>query len=462
MKEQVLENIQKYNLIESGDNVVLGLSGGPDSVALLYVLLDIKEIDFNLHIAHVNHGVRGEEALRDENFVRNLAENLNIPYYGTRVNMEEYAKDKGISSEEAGRELRYGFFREITKNLGGGKIAVAHNKNDQAETLLMRVLRGTGIDGLKGMNFRSGDIIRPLLNIEREEIEQFLSRRNIEARIDRTNLEPIYNRNKIRLELIPYIEENFNPNIIETLWRTSRVAGIDSSFLEDYTKKAYKKIMKKRTQHSIILDRELFLREKLSIQQRIIRKAIMDINKNIQGLTEKHIRLILNLFKEGVTGKRIDIIDNLIAKTSYNRLIIERKAKDTIKDYLYRVLVNDTTYLENIGLELEAKILDLDGVNVKKTDKYTGYFDYNKINGELYIRNRRAGDRFVPHGMEGSKKIKDYFIDEKIPKDKRDKIPILTDRENIIWVLGYRTSNLYKLSKDTKKVLEVSFRYIEK
>ncbi|MFS8542049.1 MAG: tRNA lysidine(34) synthetase TilS, partial [Tissierellales bacterium] len=188
MKEKVLDVIRKYNLIEDKDNILIGLSGGPDSMALLFVLLEIKEyIDFNIFIAHVNHGVRGKEALEDEKFVEELANRLNLPYFSKTVNMDEYAKIKKMSSEEAGRELRYEFFREVLSKIGGGKIAVAHNKNDQAETLLMRILRGTGLEGLKGMEYKKGDIIRPLLGIERKEIENFLKERNIEYRIDRTN-----------------------------------------------------------------------------------------------------------------------------------------------------------------------------------------------------------------------------------------------------------------------------------
>ena len=186
MEDRVLKTIKKYNLIQEGEEIVIGLSGGPDSMALLYVLLDIREeIDFNIHIAHVNHGIRGKDALADEKFVEKLAKKINLPYYSKTVNMDKYAKEQGISSEEAGRKLRYGFFREILFKLGGGKIAVAHNKNDQAETLIMRFFRGTGIDGLKGMEYKNGDIIRPILGIERKEIEKYLLDRNIESRIDK-------------------------------------------------------------------------------------------------------------------------------------------------------------------------------------------------------------------------------------------------------------------------------------
>jgi len=457
MENKVLKVIKEYRLIQKGDNIVLGLSGGPDSMALLYILLDIREIiDFNIYIAHLNHGVRGRDALEDQIFVEELSKDLGLPCYSKTVNMDEYAKKTGLSSEEAGRKLRYDFFREILDEIGGGKIAVAHNKNDQAETLLMRFFRGTGIDGLKGMDYVSGDIIRPILGVERRDIEKYLQERNIKTRLDRTNLETIYNRNKIRLELIPYIEENFNPNIVDTLWRTSRISSVDSDFLERYAQKSYNRMVKKKSKDSIILDGDQFVKEHRSIQNRIIRNCILDIDGNLQGVTEKHISDTLKLFLERRTGKSIDLINNIIAKTSYNEFIIEKNYKTKKKDFLYRLDVEGTTYIEEIDLTFNVKVLPVTDIYMDKNERFIKYFDYDKIKGDLYIRNRRTGDRFVPYGMKGSKKIKDYFIDEKIPKDKRDKIPILTDDENILWIVGYRTSESYKITPNTQRVLVVS------
>jgi tRNA(Ile)-lysidine synthase len=457
MKEKVLKTIRENNLIENGDQIVIGVSGGPDSMALLYVLLDIMcDIDFNIHIAHVNHGVRGKEALEDEKFVENLAKKLNLPYYSKTVNMEEYAKKEGLSSEEAGRKLRYDFFREILSKVGRGKIAVAHNKNDQGETLLMRFFRGTGIDGLKGMEYINGDIIRPILGIERKEIEKYLSDRNIESRLDRTNLETIYNRNKIRLELIPYIEKNFNPNIIDTLWRTSNLVSTDSDFLEEYSQKIYKELVKKKSNNSIILDGAVFFKEHKSIQQRVIRNCILDINGSLQGFTGKHVSDVLTLFLERGTGKSIDLINNIVAKTSYDDFIIEKRKDMDNKDFSYKIEIEGITYIDELGCKLITKVLPIGGININKKDRFIKYFDYDKIKGGLYIRNRKGGDRFVPYGMKGSKKIKDYFIDEKIPKEERDRIPLITDKENILWVVGWRSSDLYKITADTKNILLVN------
>lgn len=459
MKDRILEIITEHKLIEEGDNILIGLSGGPDSMALLYLLLDIREeIDFNIIVAHVNHGVRGEDALEDEKFVEELAKRIKLPYYSKVVNMNEYAKEHKISSEEAGRALRYGFFREILSKIGGGKIAVAHNKNDQAETLLMRFFRGTGIDGLKGMEYINGDIIRPILGIERDEIEKYLLERNIETRLDKTNLEPIYNRNRIRLDLIPYIKDYYNPNIIDTLWRTSIIAAIDSDFLEKYSQKTYEEIVKRKSKDSIILDGERFLKEHKSIQQRVIRNCLLDINGSLQGFTKKHISDILVLFLERGTGKSIDLINNIIAKTSYEDFILKKKKDTEDKDFLFKIDLEGNSYDNTVDFRVNIEVLPAEKVTIDNKDRFIKCFDYDKVIGSLYIRNRKDGDRFIPYGMKGSKKIKDYFIDEKIPREKRDQIPLITDEENILWVVGYRISDLYKITEDTKNVLVIQFK----
>lgn len=457
LKDKVLTTIKEYNLIEENDNILVGVSGGPDSMALLYILLEIKElIPFNIHIAHVNHGVRGEDAKADQLFVEEIAKKLSLPYYTKNVNMIQYGKDKGISSEEAGRELRYGFFREILVSLGGGKIAVAHNMNDQAETLIMRFLRGTGIDGLKGMDFITKDIIRPILGIDRREIETYILDNKIDTVLDKTNLESIYSRNKVRLELIPYIEENFNPNIVNTLWRTSRISSIDSEFLEESSEERYNIIVKSQDKHSIILDSDKLLKEHKSIQQRIIRSCISKVNGSLQGITETQVSSVINLFQASNTGKEVHLSNGIVAKTSYGDLIIEKNINKDVNRYLYKLKSPGVNNLEDIGYSFNIEIFPMDkGFTIDK-EKNTRYFDFDVVKGDLFVRNRLEGDRLTPFGMRGTKKLKDYFIDEKVPKETRDKIPLIVDDENILWVVGYRTNDIYKVTKKTKRVLSIT------
>ena len=455
MDKMVLKNIIDYDLIFPGDNIVIGLSGGPDSMALLYCLLEAqKSLEFNLIIAHVNHGVRGDEALADQKFVESKAKELNILHYSKSVDMVQYGKDKGITAEEAGRELRYGFFIEILKNYGGGKIAVAHNKNDQAETLLMRIMRGTGLDGLKGMDFKVGDIIRPILNINRFDIEEYIKKNNIETVLDKTNLLPIYSRNKVRLELIPYIEENFNPNLINALWRLSQISNLDSSFLENTAKEKYDNIMKSEIGGKVILDIDLFCKEDKSIQQRVIRISLEKVSLSLQGFSEQHIIDINNLTLLG-TGKKLNLPNGIIVSKNYDELIFQKENEEVLKDFKCELKFGHNQFT-NICYTLNIQLLDIEGISSIKMGRYVKCFDYDKIKGSLSIRNRNTGDRFHPFGMNGSKKLKDYFIDEKINKDIRKEIPLLIDDENILWVVGYRTSDLYKITNDTKKVLVVS------
>lgn len=458
MKIKVMESIKKYGLIESGDKVVIGVSGGPDSMALLYVLMEIcEEIPFSIYIAHVNHGVRGIEADEDERFVKAEALKHNIPYYSRRIDMEGYAIKHKISSEDAGRILRYGFFREIISSLGDGKIAVAHNKNDQAETLMMRFMRGTGIDGLKGMEYINDDIIRPILNISRSEIEEYICVNKIRTRLDRTNLQPIYSRNKIRLELIPYIEEKFNPNIIDTLWRTSTTSYRDSSFLQEFSYAKYKQMLKFEDKDSIILYRGMFLNEHEAIQYRVVRHCIQNLADGLKGITETHIRDVVDLFNRGDTGKSIDLINHIKAKTSYNDLILEvGKGEEKVR-FNYNVPIGEYTYLKELNCAVETKILPLEKIQFDFKERFIKYFDCDKIVGALYIRNRLPGDMFNPFGMKGTKKLKDYFIDEKVSIPNRDTIPILVDEENIMWIIGMRTSEYYKITSETKNVLVVKY-----
>lgn len=457
MEDRVLSTIKEYNLINEKDNIVVGVSGGPDSMALLYLLLYAKKhIDFNIIVAHVNHGVRGEEALLDELFVKRKSIELGLEFYSISADMVEFAKKNRISEEEAGREIRYSFFRSLLKPYSNGKIAVAHNMNDQAETLIMRIIRGTGIDGLNGMDYILGDIIRPVLNITRAEIEKYIEDNHIETVLDKTNLMPIYTRNKVRLELIPYIEEHFNPNLIKSLWRLSQTSRSDSLFLKKHTEEEYLKILICEEKEKVSIDREGFIRLDLSIQKRMIILMITKILGVFQGFGEQHIITIRELFIFGETGKILNLPNGIISKVDYSKLTIQQINKNITKPFVYDLVMGYNHFSElSYGLELTvSNIKDID-LNYKSSN--TKYFDNDKIKGTLSIRNRRDGDRFVPYGMKGSKKLKDFFIDLKVSREKRDEIPLIVDEENIIWVIGHRISELYKLTKNTKNVLIVKY-----
>lgn len=459
MEKKIYENIIKYNLIEKGDTIVIGVSGGHDSMSLLYSLYSIKDkVPFDIAVVHVNHGVRGEFALRDENFVKSEASKLNLDYYSKKVDMNQYAKDHQISSEEAGRILRYSFFREVLSKYQKGKIAVGHNKNDQAETIMMRVIRGTGLDGLKGMDYVSGDIIRPMLDISRQEIEEYIDINNIPVVIDHTNLENEYTRNKVRLDLFPYIEKEFNPNLIESLCRLSDNAKRDLEFLDEYTSLCYNDVVKYYTNEKITINLKKMEKYNKNIIFRVIRKAIENILGNIQGFEEVHIKDVYDLILNKKTGKSIDLPNKIIAKIDYNNLVIGLKSNNSEEVEIYEELDLGLNFIN--GDIIHIGIRDSEDYKDIKKGKYIAIFDYDKVKGNLVLRNRKPGDKFKPYGMNGTKKIKDFFIDNKISREDRDKVLLIADEENIIWIVGYRTSEDLKVTKNTKKLLVIDFRQL--
>lgn len=455
--DKFYENVIKYNLINPKENIVAGISGGIDSVVLFDLLVRLTNfIDYNLYVAHINHGVRGDEADRDEKFVEKLSQKYNIPFYSTKVDMNGYAREKKISSEEAGRILRYGFFRGKLNDIGGGKIAVAHNKNDQAETIMLRILRGTGIDGLRGMQFLSQDIIRPMLNISRNEIEEYLITYSLDHVEDYTNVETIYQRNKIRLELFPYIEDNFNPNIVDSLYRLSKNAQIDSDALDEIAEKKYNLLVKKADNNSIIIEGTLLNKEIPAIKSRIIRKAIFCLCDDIIDIEQKHIELVTELLEKNMTGKSLNIAKGIIARVSYGNLHIELAHKQKEAVVKEKELLLGKNIIDELRLELMIEEIDLKDINFNSIN--TKYFDYDKIEWPIILRTRKESDIFYPLGLGGKKKLKKYFIDKKIPQEERDRTPLVCDSNNIMWIIGYDISDIFKITNTTQRVLKMQYQ----
>lgn len=433
MESKIRLNLEKLDLREK-EKLLLAVSGGPDSMAMLFAMKNLSEtMGFKLFIAHVNHGVRGELALRDQMFVEKIAKEINIPFYTKNVDMVAYGKELGISSEDAGRLLRYGFFREVLSSLGGGYICVAHNKNDQAETVLLRILRGTGVEGLKAMELISGEIIRPLINVERTEIEDYIRDNKIETMLDHTNLQAIYSRNKVRLELIPYIQENFNPKIIDSLCRLSEIASWEMEIINKVVEKKFNLLVKNISSNSIIFKGDEFLSEDDSIKRKLIRRGIYHILGHLNGIQEVNVGTVLDLFNNGITGKAIHLPNNLMARISYNDYVIKTRKEEAKDPNIYKLHMG-INRIEKLNMIVEISNVGEKDINF--SDKSIKYFNKDMIHGDISIRFRADGDRFVPFGGRGTKKIKDYFIDKKIPKDKRDMTPIIVDEEKILWIVG--------------------------
>lgn len=305
MKEKILETIKKYNLIKNGDKIVIGVSGGPDSITLLNVLLEIKQekiIDFDMVVCHINHMIR-KEAAEDEEYVSNFCKKYNIEFFAKRIEIEKISKEEKIGTEEAGRKARYEFFNEILEKTSSNKIATAHTANDNAETVLMNIIRGSGTGGLKGIEAKRDNLIRPLIECKREEIEEYCKKNNLNPRIDKTNFENIYTRNKIRNLLIPYIKENFNPNIIETINRLSYLSKAENDYLEKETSKRFKEILIEKKNDEIILDLNKFNLQETVIKSRLVLYTINILFGTRSGIEKKHIEDIIKLCSNNIGNK---------------------------------------------------------------------------------------------------------------------------------------------------------------
>ncbi len=303
MKEKVLETIKKYNLIETNDKIVIGVSGGPDSITLLNMLVELKqEIKFDIVVCHVNHMIR-KEAIEDEEYVIKFCKKYNIECFIKRIEIEKEAKQQKIGTEEAGRKARYEFFNEILKKTSSNKIATAHTANDNAETVLMNILRGSGSNGLKGIEPKRDNLIRPLIECNREEIEKYCKEKTLNPRIDKTNFENKYTRNKIRNLLIPYIKENFNPNIIETINRLSDLCKQENEYIEKVTSIKFKEILIEKQKNQIILDLNKFNLQETVIKSRLVLYTINILFGTRTGIEKKHIEDIIKLCGNNIGNK---------------------------------------------------------------------------------------------------------------------------------------------------------------
>lgn len=325
MKQKVIDTIKKYNLIEPKDKIVLGVSGGPDSISMLNILNEIKdELNFEIYVAHINHMIR-EEAEDDEKYVQNYCEKNNIQFFVKRIDVQKIANTKKMGTEETGRKVRYEFFEEVMQNIGANKIAIAHNKNDKIETIIMNLLRGSAITGLKGIEpIRDNKYIRPLIECERQEIERYCEEQQLEPRIDKTNFENDYTRNKIRNIVIPYIKDEFNPNIIETIDRLSQVATEESDYIDEQTSKIYQDLLIERNQEQIVLKLKKFNEQEKVIKSRMILLATQQLMGSTQGIEKIHIEDIIKLCSNNIGNKFLTPNKNIKFLVKDKKIYIRR------------------------------------------------------------------------------------------------------------------------------------------
>ncbi|WP_250675370.1 tRNA lysidine(34) synthetase TilS [Paraclostridium ghonii] len=457
--DRVRSTINKYNLLQKGDKIVLGLSGGPDSVCLLHVLKQIEEeYDISIYAAHLNHQIRGIEAQKDVMYISSLCDNLGIKFFVKSINVPEYCKKHGLSIEEGARKLRYEMFYEIKQKTKSNKIAIGHNLNDQAETILMRMMRGTGLQGLKGIEYKRDDtIIRPILDIERSSIEAYCEENNLNPRIDSTNLENIYTRNKIRLDLIPYMQENFNTNVIESICRMGNNLKLDSDYIEQEGNKKFEEVSKLNDNESveIILDKYIDLHK--AIKSRIIRNAIKYILGDTNFVDQKHIEDVLNLENIDKINKKLVLPRGLFVYRNDDSILVttEEITYEEV-NFKYKVPKDGIIKIKETGVFIETKTMSIERFKSMRADKSSKGFDLDKFKGGIIARNRESGDKIKLAG--GSKKLKNLFIDLKIPREERSKIPVLVDNDEVVCVGDYKINENYKIDANTKEVLKITFK----
>lgn len=467
--KKIRKTIIKYNMLSEGDNVIIGLSGGPDSVCLGIILHKLR-VDFNLTLnaVYVDHGLRPDEVENEKAFCKNFCNNLGIGFFTRAVDVKEYAKDRKLNIQEAARELRYHAYEEVSKKAGAAKIALGHIADDQVETVLIHLMRGAGYKGLSGMPpVRSSEsrvkknvlIIRPLIEIERSEIENFLIN-NSELRtqnlelpfiVDSSNLKKDYFRNWIRLMIIPEFKKK-SPALVKSISRMADILREEDAYLEIIVTKTLMRLISRKSADAI----ELFIlpletMEK-PILRRVLRRAVSEA-EGLKGIDFIHIEDMIELIKRGKSGDRIYLPKGIRVIKNYSTMVITSRPPQKISTYTINVPG------EVVLNEIKAVIKASAG---NKSDDYgdgkiTTVFDADKIGTILTVRQRENGDFFYPSGFGKRKKLQDFFVDEKVPRDERDSIPIVVSGNDIVWVAGFRGDERFNAAADTKRFLRLEF-----
>ncbi len=447
------KTITKYNMLDFGDGVVVGLSGGADSVALLKVLANFKD-KYNLKICavHINHLIRGPEAERDEVFSRDTAKKLGIEFLNFKIDVPKYSSEHHISEELAGREIRYKKFNEVLLQKGFDKIAVAHNKNDSVETVLIKLARGSALNGLKGIMPKSGNIIRPLIATERADIERFLNENDLSFVTDSTNLTCDYTRNCVRNLIIPQFEK-LNPSFISTVYSNLESLCDDDEFLEN-TANLYNNIFIINSNGDVEIDKFKLKDLEKSIKRRVILNALSNLSGTRLDIEKKHIDIIISNLSN--TGAQLALSRGVVAHIGANSVILSKNSTQNEKiEHIFHI---DNFKKTRIEFSLNSIILEMTDYNsfiMQKNAKNTVYINCDNTD-TVKIRTRLEGDRFKPSGMGGTKKLKQFLCELKIPAVYRDLVPIAEINGKIGAVIPYRVAEDFKINKDTEKILKIT------
>ncbi len=454
LKERVKQTIHKYQMLSGGERVLVALSGGPDSVVLLSVLKELQQ-EYNLSLValYINHGLRPEEVPQEIAFCENLCSDLSVEFSHLEIEPKALAEQKGLSLQEAARWLRYEALKAEALRQEAQRIATGHHGTDQAETLLLNLIRGSGMKGLGGIPPVRGIIIRPLIEVQKQDIEAYLKEKGLPYMTDSSNLQDHYLRNRIRKELIPVLER-FNPSVVETLMRTAEVLRQENDFIDIQVNKTLMRLISRKTDQRI----ELFLSplEVLDrvILRRVLRRAIDEV-RGLRGIGFHHIEQIIEFIYTARSGDRISLPGGYRVIKSYSTLIITSERPKRIKEKFLQ-LPGETT-VEEALLVLSASVVDR--VEHFGDGRWEAVFDLDTVDLPLRVRPRKQADEFYPFGLGGRKKLQDFFVDEKVPRDDRDSVPLVVDAsDRVLWVVGYRPDERFKVSASTRRFLRLLAR----
>ena len=458
--EKVRRTIDRYRLLDKGDRLIVGVSAGVDSMVLLHLLSAYRqEFDLSLIVAHVNHGLRPEESEKEMELVKKESERLGFTFEYGPFNVKEFQEVGGISLQDAARRIRFHFFNVLLQKYNANKIALGHHADDQVETVLLRLMRGSGLKGLKGMlPIREGRVIRPLLEVWRREVESFVEEMKIPYLLDSSNLKKNYLRNRLRLTLIPLIEKEYQPNFKKIVLKTSTILREENDYLERGAEEAYQKIVREEKDAlSFKFSEYQFLHP--AIQWRIIQKMLGRIYSGETVIEEREgmeVDQIYKKFHQLLPSFFIELPHGVSLEKRYDLVLIGKGWVKPVPPFEVELISPGRNYVEEIKREVvigetsrDDKFKDLYGL------PDIALLDYQSLQFPLKMRNFRPGDRFRPLGVKGTQKLKEFFIDHKIPKFERPRIPLLISGEMIAWIVGYRIDERVKVTEKTKRILKV-------
>ncbi|WCK54641.1 tRNA lysidine(34) synthetase TilS [Aneurinibacillus sp. Ricciae_BoGa-3] len=440
------KTIKDHQLFTEGDKILAAVSGGPDSIALLHALASLrKKYGWQVGAAHLNHQFRGQDAVEDSLYVEQMCRMLHVPCYVESINVPLIMQETGMGTQEAAREVRYDFLQTVAENEGYTKIATAHQADDQVETMLIRLIRGTGIEGLAGIPLKrmvgQVEIVRPMIEITRHEINAYCEAHAIIPRQDPSNFKGKYLRNRIRLNLIPLMKEE-NPSLANSFLHLSEVVRDENAYMTAQAETQLRLIIDERKPHKIIIQRPGFLRCPIALQRRMIKLILSYLLDKPDEAGFIHIEKIRKMIEGSHPSAQTELADGMKVYREYEQVIFSSITGDQTREYTYTLNVPGRLYIPEIGRTVYAFYGTNESIGKLASCMYE-VFDSSQIRGKLYVRTRREGDRMTVKGMDGSKKVKDIFIDEKIPRNTRATLPIITDESRILWIPGVKRSNEY-------------------